>query len=178
MHTCILSRYCPSRHRRRNSQMGHRRMSSPNWNEEVWRALCLSCMNPIQLICHPVRQSKKRRRISKQPEHLQATNNNGANVVPYFTWDAETKFLESVPQCMAYILAKWPRNVRLVRIWIRPIASMLAVAWTSVVSQADFLASYSRSKWTTIYQSYETTCRSETSATYPNGILQSFGFLS
>lgn len=39
-------------------------------------------------------------------------------------------------------MAKWPRSVRLVRICIRPIGSMPDVAWTNVVSQAAFLASW------------------------------------
>lgn len=50
-------------------------------------------------------------------------------------------YLESEPQCMAYILAKWPRSVLLVRIWIRPTGSMFAVACTRVVSQAALRAS-------------------------------------
>lgn len=50
-------------------------------------------------------------------------------------------YLESEPQCMAYILARCPRRVRLVRICIRPTGSMLVVACAKLVSHAAFLAS-------------------------------------
>ena len=49
--------------------------------------------------------------------------------------------LDSAPQCMAYILDKWPRSVLLVRIWMRPIGSIEPAAWANVVSQAAFLPS-------------------------------------
>ena len=50
--------------------------------------------------------------------------------------------LDSAPQCMAYILDKWPRSVLLVRIWMRPIGSIEPAACAKVVSQAAFLPSY------------------------------------
>lgn len=56
-------------------------------------------------------------------------------------YSLQYNYLESEPQCIAYILARWPRNVRLVRICIRPIGSMLPVAVTRLVSHAAFRAS-------------------------------------
>jgi hypothetical protein len=50
-------------------------------------------------------------------------------------------YLESDAQCMAYILARWPRSVRRVRICIRLSGSTFAVACNKVVSAAAFLAS-------------------------------------
>lgn len=58
----------------------------------------------------------------------------------------EISYLESDPQCIAYILARWPRSVRLVRICTRPTGSKLLVAWTNVVSHAAFRASYRANK--------------------------------
>ena len=50
--------------------------------------------------------------------------------------------LDSAPQCMAYILDKWPLSVLLVRIWMRPIGSIEPAAWAKVVSQAALRPSY------------------------------------
>ena len=50
-------------------------------------------------------------------------------------------YLESDAQCMAYILARWPLRVRLVRICILPTGSTFAAACASEVSAAAFLAS-------------------------------------
>merc|ERR1719510_2200165 len=52
--------------------------------------------------------------------------------------DADTRFLESAPQCIAYTLERCPRRVLLVLIWILPMGSMLPVAWAKVVSHAAF----------------------------------------
>ena len=54
----------------------------------------------------------------------------------------QTTHLESVPQCMAYILARCPRSVRRVRICIRPTGSTFAAACVNEMSAAAFLASY------------------------------------
>lgn len=51
-------------------------------------------------------------------------------------------YRESEPQCMAQILARWPRNVRRVRICIRPIGSTLLAACESEVSAVAFRASW------------------------------------
>ena len=50
--------------------------------------------------------------------------------------------LDSAPQCMAYILDKWPLSVLLVRIWMRPIGTIEPAAWAKVVSQAALRPSY------------------------------------
>ena len=65
MLTCILSRYCPSRHRQHNCQKEHKHMSWPNWNAKVWRELCSSCTNPRLSIYHPTTQKENNNHFSK-----------------------------------------------------------------------------------------------------------------
>ena len=56
-------------------------------------------------------------------------------------------YLESDAQCMAYIFAKCPRRVRLVRICILLRGSTFDVACNNVVSAAAFLASCKEKKF-------------------------------
>ena len=68
-------------------------------------------------------------------------NDNNFLSILYESLCSILSYLESLPQCIAYILAKCPRRVRLVLICILPIGSIFAVAWMRVVSHAFFLAS-------------------------------------
>ena len=62
--------------------------------------------------------------------------------------DKDLTYLESDAQCMAYIFAKCPRRVRLVRICILLSGSTFDVACTKLVSAAAFLASCKKKKFT------------------------------
>ena len=61
-----------------------------------------------------------------------------------FTCEADTRLRLSEAQCMAYILARWPRSVLRIRIWILPMGSSCCMAASSVVSHLCLRSSCSQ----------------------------------